>query len=548
MAVPKSLVTQLTSFYQAMFNRMVGRAQAQNAVGTGHIGSSPNLTDAGAGLSGNIGGGAIPIGNIAVYPDPNSKAYVKFAFSGNSTIYTIINAIAKKFASIPRYVYEIKDPAAARKYKHLLGQMDHRNLDMVREVKELFIKAYDETVVSNGLSDLLEHPNPMEGQDSFFERVGIYKETCGEAIIWCNRGTDSEDLPLIEGEILEMWVLPPEYMEMVPDPWNVWGSLGWVFNVAGKRIPIDNENIIHWKSPNINFDGVTREHMRGMSALRPGNKKLTEDESATDASVAMNQNDGAKGIAYDTTPGKISPEKETAMRSAVDRKVNNRDAKGSVAWLQGNLGYLDLAQTSVEMDLETRKDNIFDRLCNMFQTPPDLFKTGQTYQNMLQARKDWITNKILPMCCSFRDELNRVLLPAFNLNKKSYTTDVDVTSIPELQDDMTALVNSLVAAWWMTPNERRKEMNIEESDGEGMDDVWIMNNLVKMEDAAQPADDLSSFDPQTGLPIPAAPGTANPGQDDPTDKDTDPAPGPGGKKSNPKTGKNASGGKNKGNS
>jgi phage portal protein BeeE len=495
MAQSRSLANQLTSFFSAMYWRMIGRATGNNPAGANHIGSMqmPVGDTVGAGQSGNMGGGAIPIGSLAVYPDPNTIGYIKFAFSGNATVYTIVTMIARKFAYIPRYVYEVQDVQAMRQYKHFIRHMDSKNPKHSVKMLDLFKTAYKAITPKQGtlskvqaLAALLERPNPKMGQDTFFELADVYFEVAGECMIWCNRGADAEGMPIIEGEILEMYVLPPQYLEMVPDPLNVWGSLGWVFNVAGKRIPIDDENIIHIRKPNPNFDGVTREHMRGMSPLRPANKKLTEDESSTDASVALNQNLGAKGIAYDQTPGQMAPAKETAIRNSIDKKVNNRDAFGSVAYIQGLLGYIDLASTSVEMDLETRKDNLFDRLCNVFGAPPDLFKTGQTYQNLIQARKDLITNKTLPTCCIFRDEMNRVLLPAFGLAKDTVTVDVDATMIIELQDDMNQLVNSLLAAYWLTPNQRLKEMNQPQSDAEGMDDVWIPNTLVRMEDAAQP--------------------------------------------------------------
>lgn len=488
-----SLARQLTSFFQSMFNRMVARAAADNPADKGHIGSSPNQS-----TSGDLGGGSIPIGNIAVYGDPKTERYIKDGYSGNSTIYTIISRTAKKFGYIPRSVYQIKDPAAAKQYKHFIRGMDGKVQGNYRKAKELFIKAYDETVVQNKLSQLLLRPNPEDGQDSFLVKVCIYYETAGEAIVWCNRGADGDGLPLIDGEILEMWVLPPQYMEIVPDPYNVWGGLGWVFNVAGKRLPIDKDNIIHWKNPNINFDGVSREHMRGMSALRPGNKKVTEDESATDASVALNQNQGSRALVFDKSTSKMTPERETSLRGVVDRKINNSDMRGAVAVVQGDFGVVDLSMSSVDMELETRKDNIFDRLCNLLGVPPDLFKTGQTYQNILQARKDFITDKVLPLCCSFRDELNRVVLPAFKLSVASYTTDVDTTQIIELQDDNAQKVTALAAAWWITPNEKRKECDLEESDEDGMDDIWLPNTIVKMEDAGMPMDEGGQFnDPET---------------------------------------------------
>lgn len=500
-----SAARQLQSFFTVMYNRMVARALGQNPAGSGHIGSSNvELDYAGAGRSGNLGGGAIPIGSLAVYPDPNARSYARDGYGGNATVYTIIAAIARKFAYLPRHVYEIKDVTAEKKYKYFMKTMDYKKLGNAKKAQELFTKAYGEAIVTNKLSDLMERPNPYMGQDFFYEVLGSYYESEGECMIWCNRGTDADDLPNIDGPILEMFPLPAEYMEMVPDPLNVWGSLGWIFNVAGKRIPIDNENVIHIRKPNLDFDGVTRAHMRGMSPLRPGRKKLTEDESATDASVAINQNEGAKGVLYDSSNIPMTPTRETNLRNAVDRKVNNREMRGAVALLAGQFGYLDVSKSSSDMELETRKDNLFDRLCNLFQIPPDLFKTGQTYQNMIQARKDFITNKILPMASIFRDEIDRVVLPAFGLNKTRYTSDIDLTQIPELSDDMQTLVSALQNAWWMSPNERRQEMNLNEREEDSMDDIWISNTLVRMEDAAMPAQQPDSFD-DSGNPVdPAA--------------------------------------------
>lgn len=461
---------------------MVGRAQAQHVPGS--IGSQ----------SGYIGGGAIPIGNIAVYPDINSEWYIKKGFSANATLYTVINFAARRFAYLPRYVYQITDEVKARQYKAFIKQMTV-DRSSVRAMMKLQLKAYDQNVVTNAYSQLLIRPNPMDGQDSFFELTGTYYMASGEAFIWLNRGTDRDDLPLIDGPILEMWNLPPQYVEIVPDPLNVWGCLGYVFNVAGKRIPIDEENIIHWKKPNPNFDGVTREHMRGLSPLRPGKKIIAQDEAAADASVAMHQNNGARAIVFDKSGKKMTPEQETTIRSVIDRKVNYKEMKGAVAYVQGDLGVVDLAMSSVDMDLETSKDNIFDRACNLLSVPPHLFRTNATYENVIQARKDFIVNLMLPMACSLRDEMDRVLLPAFGLSK-TYTQDIDSSNIPELQDDMLKIVQALALAYWLTPNEKRVEQGQEKSEDPNMDKVWVPNTVVLMDDAAMPQSNPADFDPE----------------------------------------------------
>jgi phage portal protein BeeE len=408
----------------------------------------------------------------------------------------------------------VKSDYAVKSYRHYIKGIDNKRLTVGMEVKDMFLKAYGgpdhytSNIDDSALSALMRRPNPDMGQDYFYELIGIYYSSNGESIVWCNRGIDmATGFAKTVGPILEMWPLPPQYVDIIPDPYNVWGALGYIFNISGKKFPIPKENIIHWKRPNPKFNGQTRTHMRGLSPMEPGNKKITEDVSATDASVAMHQNDGARGVIYDKADTTMTPTQETDVRAVIDRRVNHRSMKGAVAYVQGDLGLLDLSMSSVDMELEESKDNIFDRLCNLWGVSPDLFKVGTTFNNTIQARKDLITNLILPMACSFRDEFNRVVLPAFGLSEKKVTTDIDTTQIIEIQDDNAAQTSSLAAAWWLTPNQKRKAQNEEEDkDTEGMDDYWMPTTLQRMSDAVTAAENMPTdfADENTDTNVPGA--------------------------------------------
>lgn len=434
-------------------------------------------------------------GGPAVYPDVNLLRFVQSGYSSNATIYTLIAMTARKFGSIPRYVYQVNNQKAARQYKALLKQ-GHFTINQLGELER---KAYDENVVENPFSDLLMRPNEMQGQDAFFELVCTFYMLCGEAFIWLNRGDidDLEDADADKLPPLEMFVCPPQYIEIIPDPEDVWGVVGYYFVVSGQRIFLRKSDVIHWKKPNPNFDAITRIHMRGFSPLNALNKLLTQDDSATDAAVAMQQNDGAKGILYNKTLDNLDPVQKSQVENVIDRKVNHRDRKGAIATVQGDWGFIDIGMSSVDMELVDSTQANFVRLCNGMGINPMMFLANATYENIQQARKDLITGLVMPMSCSLRDEMNRILLPAFGLTK-SITHDIDVSQLPELQNDMSLLITSLQQAWWLTPNQRLAAMNEEESTDPNMDKVWITNNLVLMEDAAI-SDPLNSFtDASTG--------------------------------------------------
>lgn len=455
-------------------------------------------------------------GGPAVYPDPNALNYVQQIFSGNASIYTIISTAARKFGYIPRYTYQVADKVALKSFRHLakVNPKEYRKLISYQK------KAYDETIILNDEFDkLLKNPNEIQGQDAFFELIYVFYMLMGEAYIWLNRGDTSgmDDAQIDEVKPIEMYVLPAQYVEVVPDPRDIWGIVGYYFNVNGVRTPIRKNDVIRWVRPNPNFGGYYREHLRGISPLQAGNKLTTQDDSAMDAAVAMQQNDGAKGVLYNSDLANLDPVQKSQLESVINRKVNNRDIKGAVATLQGTWQYLDMGMSSVDMNLTESQEKVFIRLCNLFGVPPELFITQNTYDNKDQARRDLITGLILPDACKLRDEMNRVLLPIFYpdiVTRQKFTHDIDITDLPELQEDMAKKVTQLSAAWWLTPNQKLSQMGEEPSAEPNMDKIWIPSNLVMMDDElnnnnldsytgagqADSGDGLS--DPTEGLPDP----------------------------------------------
>lgn len=455
-------------------NRMLKRTPAGGA----NNGYGPGVTANGQQFINN---------NPPVYADPDVAHFIKDGFSGNTSVYTIVSKAARKFGHITRGVYTVKDKKAYKSYCKLCRQglstkgALHKAIRMQR-------KAYDSgEEIQNDLTALLLRPNTYQGQDAFFELACIFYKVTGEAFLWLNRGdTDGmSDDDVKKLPVLEMFVLPSQNVEIIPDMDDVWNVLGYWFvtyGTHGDRFYVRKVDVIHWKTPNPNFDGgVSREHLRGLPPLRPGNKTLQQDDDSTDAAVAMYQNGGAKGALYNKSGATLTPTQATELKELIDRKINNKGLKAAVAALNGDWGYVDIGLDSVDMELLKGGEMAFTRLCNLLDVPAALFLTDQTYENKASAVKDWLTNSVIPAACSLRDEMNRVLLPAFNLI--GVTIDNDISDIPELQDDLGKMVTWLKDAWWLTPNDKLEYMGEEPSADDGMDDRWIPNSLVRMQDA-----------------------------------------------------------------
>lgn len=407
------------------------------------------------------------VGVREVLPDINAEKAITEGYNANDAVYSIIKTDAEKFASIPRYVADAK-------------KLEEKRRKVPLQFKALMkAEAMNAGTSKEALSKLLNRPNPYQGQAAFFKTVRSYYKTCGEAFIWLNRGETEglDDAKIATMPVLEMYPLPSYRVEVVPDPENLWGVAGYLLDAGGTKIPFKKSEVIHWKDTNLLFDTTTKEHLRGMSPLKPGAATLQQNNDATRSSIRMYQNDGAKGAMYNKDLSKATVTQESQIRSVIDRKINNNDVKGAVAALQGEWGYIDLGKTSVDLDLLKGKEMSMKQLCFLFGVPYTLFDPNTAWANSEWQQKNWVSNRIIPASTELDDELNRVLLRAFALEGK-FIIQCDYSQLPEMQADMKALTEWLKEAWWITPNEKRDLMGYEASSEPLMDEFWVPNGLT----------------------------------------------------------------------
>ena len=406
------------------------------------------------------------LGSPEVYAAITAEKAIENGFNKNTAVYSIVMKDAEKFASIPRYVYD------KAKYEEKTGK------PFKYEVKAMAKKPY----LENDLSVLLNRPNPDESADEFFTKVRACYKVCGEAFIWLNRGdnmfVDSNgELMEMDEEtrskqpVLEMHALPPNHVIVLPDKENMFGKSGYQLDFASRPF-LNKIDVIHWKSTNLKFDAVDRQQLRGHPPLESGYKTLQQNNDATDGAVRMYQNDGAKGVLFNKTVGKMTPEQSSTLSSVVNKKINNNDIKGAVATLQGEWGYLNLQGTSVDMELLKGKEFSWKELCFLFKVPYEFFDSETTFANKEQALIGWITNDILPALKRLDGELNRVLLKAFGLEKKAFIAS-DITELPEMRKSMVESAKLMLDNWAITPNEIREYLGYERSTEPTFDEQWV---------------------------------------------------------------------------
>lgn len=407
-------------------------------------------------------GTALPFGTTEVYPTINTTTAITQGFNNNTAVYSIVKKDAKKFGSIARYV-EAKG----------------------NEQKQ----SGTDKPLQGPLTDLLNRPNPNQGQDAFLAMVRAFYKVCGEAFIWLNRGdtgrvlengevVDLDDEAHARKPVIEMYVLPSNQMIVVPDPDDIYGVYGYILE-SGIRLPIRKVDVIHWKDINLDFDVVSKSHLRGRSALAAGYKTLEQNNSATNAAVRMYQNSGAKGVLSNELGGQNATQ-EAQVRKVLDTKINNNDVHGAVSALQGKWTYHNLGLTSVDMELLKGKDYSMKELCFLFGLPFELFDSETTYQNKEMAQKGWVINEIIPDCRQLDGEMNRVLLKAFNLeNTAAICSDFD--DMAELQEDKGKQVEWLVKSP-ITVDEFREAIGYDTIGGEEGETIILPTGQQTLDD------------------------------------------------------------------
>jgi HK97 family phage portal protein len=401
------------------------------------------------------------------------------AYDNNDTVYTVVKKIGRKAATVPIYSYLPKNQTTLKRYKHSpLNNVQRYQLDRA--------KALDEVVSNSALSKLINNPNPTQGADAFFEGVFSFYALNGETFIWLNRGG------IEDGEVLEMYLIPPDKVELVPDPNDLYGVLGYILDINGKLISIPKSDIIHWKTFNPNFDVVDRSHLRGFNPMRPLKRRLQQDNDAMEAAVAMFQNGGAKGVLTNETLDNLTPEQAGQLKSVIDNKINNTAMKAAVATLQGKWEFLNIGKDSVDMQLLDSQDKTMERIAMALGVDPDILVPGQSFSNKEWAQKKFVTDLIMPMCNSLRDELNRVLVPSFG--GREYL-DYDFSTLPELQDDyskMSVVYNAMFDRGAITGNEYRQLLGFEVTTEQMHNKYLITGNYGLIEDVDVPEEDLSN--------------------------------------------------------
>lgn len=398
-----------------------------------------------------------------LYPELNQRKFVN-DYINNSEVYAIIKRISKTVSTVPFYVYKVKDKKALNRYtsmtKNSTTTQDLAKAELIR------VKAISE-IADSPLNDLLEKPNPYQSLSEFIESVIGYKLICGNSYVWANR--------LESGKVQELVVLPPQYMAIISDG-TINGVEGYSFTLVGWDF-LDAKDVIHLKYFNPYFD-TNGNQLYGLSPLQAAYRTVQRSNDAKDTSVGMLQNQGPKGILYADESNNFGQEEAGKLKEDFYNQYGTKTQgqilqnAGKILIAGAKLGWVNMGLSPIDLQLLESEKVTLRELCNVYGVNSALFNDpdNKTYNNMKEAKKEMLTQVVLPELVVLRDAFNRFFAVEIG---NGYYIDFDITVFPELQEDMKELSAILSQSWWITPNEKRAAMRYDTSDDSVMDEIFI---------------------------------------------------------------------------
>lgn len=391
--------------------------------------------------------------------------YVSKGYSQNASLYSIINRITRTAAMCPFKVYRVKDEKKLGYYKSWTGV--NATKESVAKAMMLKAQVYEEDN-KHPLNELIDRPNEWQGGKEFTENSIGFKLITGNRFLFKNTLTEGAN----QGRPLSIYNLPPQYMVIMPGQ-SLFEVKAYKLQL-NQTVDIPKEYVLHSRYWNPNFDPMG-EHLWGMSPLRAASRNVDRASAGEERSVAMLQNAGAAGILFDKMTGGyegMTPEQAGQFKRKLNEEVLGLGNAGKIAVANGDLGYLNFGLTAVEMEVLNLEKWSMQQLCNVFGVPYVLFSAdNSSYNNIKEAKKELITMAVIPELASLRDDWNEI---ASAYKGENIYVDYDISTYPELQEDLEKTAKIMAMSWWVKPNEKRLAMNLDEDQEEEMMDQYLV--------------------------------------------------------------------------
>jgi hypothetical protein len=382
--------------------------------------------------------------------------------------------------AVPYYIKKIDDKDA---YERLKKYPNNPTFQQKLSISKLKNKAFES---DTEMKMPIERPNVNQSWNDIIFLYKLYLKVCGNVYLY--KQTISEGANA--GQPLQLYILPSHWMQIVlkknASLLSVDNPIDYYIMQQGNQlVRFEVDSIIHIKRSNPFYD-QSGSHLYGFSELMSAIRNIYSSNNGIDNNTKTMLNSGVYGFIHSgdgATP--LTAEQGQSLKDRLVEMDNDSTRLSNIAGASAKLGFTRISLTTDE--LKPFDYLSYDRrtLANCLNWNVDLLneeKNGSGFgvDTMNEARKRVITDNIKPDLDLLAEYLNLEFIKLF----KGYENSViewDISELPEMQTDMETMakwVNSVP----LTLNERREIFNYEEIEDELMNEVYIPNNLVNIND------------------------------------------------------------------
>ena len=335
-----------------------------------------------------------------------------------------------------RKLYRTAKPAKGRK-AYLLGDSERTPSRSVLAKMHDFGADFEEVTEAHPVLDLLRKVNPaMNGFDLAATRT-LWQELTGNAYLHV--------IPNTLGVPAELWPMPPQWVEIIPDPQKF--IAGYLYGrETQNKVTLATDEVLHFKRPN-------------PADLFYGLGKVEAAWGAVDLNDAFHEMDLAFAANHARPDYLATIKNEDASEDAIaefERAVNERlRGPGKAGKFIALTGQVDLKPMAFPPKDLGGRDEIVEEIAAIFGVPVSMLKANDP--NLASASTgfaQWRESTILPLLRLDEETLNQKLLPMFGLQDEAvlaYDDPVPSNRALDLQEHQ-----GLISSGVLTINEVRE--------------------------------------------------------------------------------------------
>ncbi|MCB2099067.1 MAG: phage portal protein [Parvularculaceae bacterium] len=314
-------------------------------------------------------------------------------------------------------------------------------------------------VVENGavLSDhpllaLMAHPNSEQSGAALLESLYGYLQTAGNAYL---------EAVALDGAVKELYALRPDRMKALVGA-SGWAE-GWEYSVSGRKTvfradadgfsPILQLKLFHptndhyGLSPLEAASGAVDFH----NAALAWNKALLDNAARPSGALVYKGPDGAESL---------TAEQFERLKEELVGAYSGIANAGRPLVLDGGLDWRSMSLTPSDMDFVEAKNGAAREIALAFGVPPMLLGIpgDNTYANYKEANLAFWKQTVLPLVKKTAASLSSWLAPKFD----GARLDCDAGAIEALSADRDAQWARITAATFLSDDEKRRALGIEE--------------------------------------------------------------------------------------